>query len=161
MNETKPQGGAATSLGAHSKDGAPGRPEATHGAGPSLAGGPPFTGTPGATADKAREAVSETAEDGMARTKATAQDAADAARQGFDRAKSTARDAAESAREGMDRATATVRDTAESAREAIASHGGQAMEATGRMVRDQPLTVLAVTGLACFALGVLVGRGRD
>jgi ElaB/YqjD/DUF883 family membrane-anchored ribosome-binding protein len=159
MNETKPQGGAASSLGAHSKDGAPGRADAPHGTG-STPGASSGTTMDTASA-KAKEDVARMAREGMDRARAAGNEAAESAREGYDRAKATASDAAEGAREGMDRAKASIRDTAESAREAISTHGGHAMEATGRMVRDQPLTVLAVTGLACFALGVLVGRGRD
>ncbi len=69
-------------------------------------------------------------------------------------------DMAGEAKEGMERVAHTVRDAAATARDTIATRGSQAMESTGQMVRDQPMTALAVTGLACFAIGMMIGRGR-
>lgn len=113
MHDTQPQGSAAASLGAHSKDSQPQARQGTqddHGgqgswqqAGASLAG---------------------------------------------------------QAREGVERVAAGVRDMAATARDTVATQGSHAMESTGRMVRDQPMMALAVTGIACFALGMMIGRGR-
>lgn len=64
------------------------------------------------------------------------------------------------AREGMERVAHNVRDAAASARDTIATRGSQAVESTGQMVREQPMMALAVTGIACFALGMMIGRGR-
>jgi ElaB/YqjD/DUF883 family membrane-anchored ribosome-binding protein len=64
------------------------------------------------------------------------------------------------AKDGVERVATTVRDAAASARDTIATRGSQAIESTGQMVRDQPMTALAVTGLACFAIGMMIGRGR-
>ena len=127
MQEKQPQGGAASSLGAHSKDSVPGQPGTQSGAsshGQSKAGNAP---------------------EGGAATGSW---------------QSTA-GVAEQAREGMERVKSTVRDAAEQARDTISTRGGQAMESTGQMVRDQPFMALAVTGIACFAIGMMVGRGRD
>ncbi len=110
MQENKPQGGAASSLGAHSKDSSP-------------------------------------------------------AKSGGDQSSSStwqaAAGVADQAREGMEKVKSTVRDAAESARETISTRGGQAMDSTEQMVRDQPLVAVAITGIACFAIGMMVGRGRD
>jgi len=125
MQENQPQGGAASSLGAHSKDSVPGQPGTQQGTHP---------GTPsGKTSPDQSPTGSWEAAAGVG----------------------------EQAREGMERVKSTVRDAAETARETISSRGGQAMESTGQMVRDQPLMALAVTGIACFAIGMMVGRGRD
>jgi ElaB/YqjD/DUF883 family membrane-anchored ribosome-binding protein len=146
MNETQPKGGAASSLGAHSKDGAQ-----------QNGGNPKDT-----THDRERTGAAAQESGNQSHGSWTSGAAvAEQAREGLERAKSAARDAAETAREGYDRAKSTARDAAEQARETITTHGSHAMESTGRMVRDQPLMALAVTGLACFAIGVLVGRGRD
>ena len=64
------------------------------------------------------------------------------------------------AKEGVERAAHTVRDAAASARDTIASSGSKAMETTNQMVRDQPMMALAVTVIACFAIGMMIGRGR-
>lgn len=69
-------------------------------------------------------------------------------------------DMAGQAKEGMERMASNVRDAAASARDTIATRGSQAMETTNQMVRDQPMTALAITGLACFAIGMMIGRGR-
>lgn len=48
-----------------------------------------------------------------------------------------------------------------SARDTISTRGGQAMHSTEQMVRDQPFIALAITGIACFAIGMMAGRGRN
>jgi ElaB/YqjD/DUF883 family membrane-anchored ribosome-binding protein len=110
MNENQPQGGAAASLGAHSKD------------------------SPAGPSDR---------------------------NEGASAAWEAAAGVADQAREGMERVKSTVRDAAETARDNISTRGGQAMDSTEQMVRDQPLIALAVTGIACFAIGMMVGRSRD
>ena len=69
-------------------------------------------------------------------------------------------DMAGQAKEGVERMAHNVRDAAASARDTIASSGSKAMETTNQMVRDQPMMALAVTGIACFAIGMMIGRGR-
>lgn len=67
-------------------------------------------------------------------------------------------DMAHEARERIERMTNTVRDAAGAARETVVTQGGRAMEQTGRVVREQPLMALAVTGLVCLAVGAMLGR---
>lgn len=67
-------------------------------------------------------------------------------------------DMSHQARERIERMASTVRDAAGAARETVATQGGRAMEETGRVVREQPLMALAVTGLVCLAVGVMLGR---
>ena len=66
---------------------------------------------------------------------------------------------ADQARDGMEKVRSTVRDAAETARDTISTRGGQAVEQTSQMVREQPLIALAVTGIACLAIGMMIGRG--
>ncbi len=134
MQEKQPQGGAASSLGAHSKDSVPGQPgtqSGTNKAGTSQSGSSHGQSKPGEGSESSTGSWQSTA------------------------------GVAEQAREGMERVKSTVRDAAEQARDTISTRGGQAMESTGQMVRDQPFMALAVTGIACFAIGMMVGRGRD
>jgi ElaB/YqjD/DUF883 family membrane-anchored ribosome-binding protein len=116
MSDNKSQGGASSSLGAHSKD-------TSHGG------------------SQSHGQSSTTPEHGGSWQQAGA-------------------DMAGQAKEGMERVAHTVRDAASSARDTIATRGSQAMETTNQMVRDQPMTALAITGLACFAIGMMIGRGR-
>jgi len=67
-------------------------------------------------------------------------------------------DMAHEARERIERMTNTMRDAAGAARETVVTQGGRAMEQTGRVVREQPLMALAVTGLVCLAVGAMLGR---
>jgi ElaB/YqjD/DUF883 family membrane-anchored ribosome-binding protein len=69
-------------------------------------------------------------------------------------------DMAGQAKEGVERMAHNVRDAAASARDTIATSGSKAMETTNQMVRDQPMMALAVTGIACLAIGMMIGRGR-
>lgn len=111
MSDNKPQGGAGSALGAHSKDSHQGSSQ------------------------------SSTQERGASWQQ-------------------TGADMAGQAKEGVERVANTVRDAASSARDTIATSGSKAMETTNQMVRDQPMTALAITGLACFAIGMMIGRGR-
>jgi ElaB/YqjD/DUF883 family membrane-anchored ribosome-binding protein len=83
----------------------------------------------------------------------TAQDYAHQAREGLERA-------GEKAREGMERAGEKARDMAGSAREAVATQGARAADHAQQMMRDQPMMTLAITGVTCFALGVLFAGRR-
>ena len=83
----------------------------------------------------------------------TAQSYAHQAREGLEHA-------GEKAREGMERVGEKARDIAGSAREAVATQGARAADQAQQMMRDQPMMMLAITGVACFALGVLLGGRR-
>jgi ElaB/YqjD/DUF883 family membrane-anchored ribosome-binding protein len=138
MSDNKSQGSAGSALGAHSKD-------SPQGQGASAAA----TGTMGQHGGSQSSGVSQ----------------GDAKQGGRDESSSdnwqqAGAEMAGQAKEGMERVANTVRDAASTARDTIATRGSQAMESTGQMVRDQPMTALAVTGLACFAIGMMIGRGR-
>jgi ElaB/YqjD/DUF883 family membrane-anchored ribosome-binding protein len=60
--------------------------------------------------------------------------------------------------QAAERAGATLSEAAGKAREAIAGQGGQAADQVAALVREQPLTALAVTGLVGLAIGILIGR---
>lgn len=168
MSDNKPQGGAGTSLGAHSKDGAPGSTGTSLGASAgstagsqsgsgSSSGGSHGAGQHGAGADQRSGNGSPGMSGGQHRGGTQEREHGDSAAATWQQ---TGAELAGQAREGMERVASGVRDAAATARDTIATRGSQAMESTGQMVRDQPLMALAVTGIACFAIGMMIGRGR-
>jgi ElaB/YqjD/DUF883 family membrane-anchored ribosome-binding protein len=64
----------------------------------------------------------------------------------------------EQASEAAGRAASWASASAGNARQALSGQGGRAVEEATEFVREQPLVAIAVTGMLCFALGVLVGR---
>ncbi len=86
-------------------------------------------------------------------TNTSAQSYANQAREGLERAGDKARD-------GLERAGEMARDMAGTAREAITTQGARAADRAQQAVREQPVMTLAITGIACFALGLLAGGRR-
>jgi ElaB/YqjD/DUF883 family membrane-anchored ribosome-binding protein len=64
----------------------------------------------------------------------------------------------EQASEAAGRATSWASASAGNARQALSGQGGRAADQAADFVREQPLVAIAVTGLVCLALGVLLGR---
>jgi ElaB/YqjD/DUF883 family membrane-anchored ribosome-binding protein len=62
------------------------------------------------------------------------------------------------ARDAAARVGASVSEAAQSARQSISGQSERAVEQTTEFVRQQPFVAMAITGVACFALGVLLGR---
>lgn len=175
MKENQPQGGAATSLGAHSKDDAASRPTSGASAGGSSSGGSsPGGSSPGGGSQSMGSPSSGPHNPGQHSGGQYANGQSDTHSSGGHSSgghasggqssggswQQTGAELAGQAREGMDRMASGVREAAASARDTIATRGSQAMETTGQMVRDQPFMALAVTGIACFAIGMMIGRGR-
>jgi ElaB/YqjD/DUF883 family membrane-anchored ribosome-binding protein len=61
-------------------------------------------------------------------------------------------------REGAEAARETIRDAAENTRAILSERGGRAAGQTADMVREQPFVAMAITGVACLAIGILIGR---
>jgi ElaB/YqjD/DUF883 family membrane-anchored ribosome-binding protein len=72
----------------------------------------------------------------------------------------TVQDYAGRAREGLEHVGEKAREMAGTARDAVANQGARAAGQAQQMMRDQPMMALAVTGLAAFTLGVLLGGRR-
>ena len=134
MSDNKTQGGAGNSLGAHSKD-------TTHGG-------------------SATSAQHGSSQHGSSQQGSGHQGGGQQGNWQQGNWQQTGAEMAGQAKEGMERVAHTVRDAASSARDTIATGSRHAMESTGQMVRDQPMMALAVTGIACFAIGMMIGRGR-
>ena len=149
MSENKSQGGAGASLGAHSKDSQQGTGQ--H-------GGSSGSHTSSTSSMSGQHGGSSGGMAGQATQDRSTQDRKADAQGGS--WQQTGAELAGQAREGLEHAASSVRDAAASARDTIATRGSQAMESTGQMVREQPFTALAVTGIACFAIGMMIGRGR-
>jgi ElaB/YqjD/DUF883 family membrane-anchored ribosome-binding protein len=64
----------------------------------------------------------------------------------------------EQAREAAGRLGSSVSEAAGSARQTLSEQGGRAVNQAGVFVREQPLMALAVTGVVCLAMGILLGR---
>ena len=62
------------------------------------------------------------------------------------------------ATDGVEHIRTSVREAAGNAREALAGQGGYAVDQAENFIREQPFVALAVTGMACLALGLLLGR---
>ncbi len=61
-------------------------------------------------------------------------------------------------REAAGQVGSSALDPARSARKSLSEPGGHAAERAVEFVREQPFVALAVTGAACLALGILLGR---
>lgn len=56
------------------------------------------------------------------------------------------------------RVATSVSGAAVNARRAVSGQAGRASDQVVEFVREQPFIALALTGLACFTLGILLGR---
>ncbi len=70
----------------------------------------------------------------------------------------TASPLSEQAREAAGRVRSSVYDAAGSARQSLSGQGGRAADQAAEFIREQPLAALAITGVICFAFGLLIGR---
>ena len=148
MSDNKPQGGAGSSLGAHSKDTSHTGTGSGHAQGPSSSSSSsqPQGAQPHGGSGMSGQSTATQERGGSGSSSAGWQQAG--------------AEMADQAKEGVERVAHNVREAAASARDTIATRGSQAIETTGQMVRDQPMMALAVTGIACFAIGMMIGRGR-
>lgn len=64
----------------------------------------------------------------------------------------------EQASEAAGRAASWASTSAGNARQALSGQGSRVADQATEFVREQPMVAIAVTGLVCLALGVLLGR---
>ncbi len=62
------------------------------------------------------------------------------------------------AREAAGRMGASVSDAAGRARQTLSEQGSRAADQGSALVREQPFVALAVTGVVCLVIGILLGR---
>jgi ElaB/YqjD/DUF883 family membrane-anchored ribosome-binding protein len=62
------------------------------------------------------------------------------------------------ARDAAGQMGSSVSAAARSASQRLAGQGGRAVDQTGAFVRAQPVLAIAITGLVCLLVGVLLGR---
>jgi ElaB/YqjD/DUF883 family membrane-anchored ribosome-binding protein len=62
------------------------------------------------------------------------------------------------AREAARQLGASVTDAAATTRQSVAEGGSRAADQTAMFVQEHPIVALALTGAACLAVGILLGR---
>jgi ElaB/YqjD/DUF883 family membrane-anchored ribosome-binding protein len=107
------------------------------GSGPALAAHSKDASTPGATA-----ASSATGNPAGGATSAT----------------ETVTNMSGQAREAAGRVGASVSDAAGRARQNLSEQGSRVADQGSALVRDQPFVALALTGVVCLMIGMLIGR---
>lgn len=65
---------------------------------------------------------------------------------------------ADQARDVAGQFGASATEAVTKVRQGLSDGGGRAADQTSAFVRDQPLMALALTGAACLAIGILLGR---